>query len=312
VSSAWRNELVARAGELGRWVRGRVVLEPGSSDELVSTRSFMDTVRLRGAIERSISVTAPPGSHSDHPDAELALGVAASRFTRHYSASLTAAAIVGLSRGIGLDLSVDRCTMIVRHNVPFCLVLDVPGGPAAGRGDELRARVWHSLYAAHLWPVFERAIEVTNGSAALMWTNAAEWVGLILEAAGEYLDPAEAAPIIAECRALLDAPTLPGLPGNGNPLSGKLDWEPGDGKGFPGLVQTRKLCCLTYLLGDRLGRLCQNCPYLSLAERIALVRERHGVPLGTAGGAAERQSIERGLALPSTRRASARRQRDLG
>lgn len=313
MNSAWRNELVARIDAFDRWVRGRVVIDRGPADELVATQSFVDTTVLRGAVARSMSIKDHPagaGNHNGRADRGFELGVAASRFARHYSASLTAAALVGLSRGIGLDLSAGRCTMIIRHNVPFCLLLDTPDEEVLRAADRetLRAEVWRRLYAEHLLPVFARMVDITHVSPALLWCNAAEWVGILSDAAVEYLDQDEAEPIVAECRALLDAPTLPGVPG-GNPLGDRLEWIPGDGNGFPETVQTRSQCCLTYLLDDRFGRLCQSCPYLPLSDRIALVRERHGVPMGTPGGAAEQRAIERGLARPSARRALARRAR---
>jgi hypothetical protein len=55
--------------------------------------------------------------------------------------------------------------------------------------------------------------------------------------------------------------------------------------------------------------LCQSCPFLPVPDRIALIRERHGVPMGTPGGAAEKRSIERGLDRPSTRRILAGKQK---
>ena len=47
-----------------------------------------------------------------------------------------------------------------------------------------------------------------------------------------------------------------------------------DAPDFPHGVQTRRICCVTYMLPDRLGRLCQNCGFLPISDRVALIRER--------------------------------------
>lgn len=325
--SSWRDGVLQQVEDLGRWFSGRFVIDPGPDEELVPARSLLDPETLRAAIARSASTTlhgTPPGmteapAETRQPGAELDMRVAVSRFARHYSASLTAVALVGLSRGIGLDLSAGRCTMVVRHNLPWSVVLDQRedeilrcaergaawevSGPVVDTLAELRRQVWTKLYADHLWPVLQSAIEIGRISPGVVWSNAAEWPGLVSEAAVEYLGTESAAPFVVEAEALVDAVSLPGVPDDTNPLAGRIEWVDGDGRGFPERVQTRKVCCLTYLLADRFGRLCQTCPYLPLPDRIALVRERHGVPVGTPGGAAEQASIERGLARPSTRRA---------
>jgi hypothetical protein len=320
----WRDGVLQQVEELGRWFGGRVVLRPEPSDEVVTARSLLDAEVLRAAIKRSASTTmhgSPPGVDVVPAEAgrhdDLELRVAVSRFARHYAASLTTAALVGLSRGIGIDLSTDRCTLIVRNNLPWSVSLDAldddvlgcterPSpwhhtGPSVDTVEQLRLYVWRKLYAEHLWPVLGKAVEIGEISPGVVWTNAAEWPALVGDSAIEYLGPQEAKPFVAESGAVLSASKLPGLPAVGNPLADRFDPVPGDGKGFPERVQTRKVCCLTYLLADRAGRLCQSCPYLPVPDRIALIRERHGVPMGTPGGAAENRSIELGLARPSTR-----------
>lgn len=80
---------------------------------------------------------------------------------------------------------------------------------------------------------------------------------------------------------------------------GRYDPEPAD---FPNGVGRRRICCLTYMLEDRLGRQCGTCPFLSLDERIAMVREEHGVPMGAPGGPAQARAIavgRRKLGLPA-------------
>jgi hypothetical protein len=129
---------------------------------------------------------------------------------------------------------------------------------------------------------------------------------MISDAAEEYLDPDDGAPFVAERRAILEAAALPGVPGP-NPLAGRVVWQPTGETSFPTSIHTREACCLCYLIPDRLGRLCQNCPFLPFDDRVALTRERHGVPMGTPGGPAERVAIERGLEKVKLGRYSAMR-----
>jgi hypothetical protein len=70
-----------------------------------------------------------------------------------------------------------------------------------------------------------------------------------------------------------------------------IEWVPVDEPDFPHGVQTRPQCCITYVLPVRTGLLCGNCPFLSVEERMALVRERR---TGERGGPAEWHSIEVG------------------
>lgn len=166
---------------------------------------------------------------------------------------------------------------------------------------ELRDEVWQMLYAEHIAPLITRIADITGISVPLLWTNTAEWVGVISEAAREYLDDEAADPFMADRRTILAAERLPGIDAV-NPLRGRLDWTPLERDAYPYELATRRLCCLTYLLDDRFGRLCATCPQLPPDEKVALVIERHGVPVGAPGGAAERKAIERGLERPATRK----------
>jgi hypothetical protein len=136
---------------------------------------------------------------------------------------------------------------------------------------------------------------VTKVATNLCWTNAAEWVANVSDAADEYLAPEAARPYYDDRIALLDAPAIRGIEGR-NPLRGLIDWLPYEAPDFPHGVQTRGICCVTYMLPDRLGRLCQNCGFLPIQERVDLIRERHGMPMGTPGGPAEKHSIAVGRA----------------
>jgi hypothetical protein len=314
----WQESLAKDFDQLGRWIEGRVLLSPAPGDECVPAERYRRPEVLHAAITRAAAAVVADaaqdpgaGDRDDGTQADLDLRIAVSRLTRHYTAPLTFAAIAGLAWGAGIDLAASRCTMVIRFNVPFVLSLDprasVLGcversarwplpGPAVRTLSELRQRVWRGLYAQNIAPLFEQVTAQVGVSAKLLWANAAEAVGMISDAAEEYLGPIEAQPFIIERRALLEAESLPGLAGP-NPLRGQLDWVPVAGSGNPAAVQTRRMCCLTYLLRDRHGRLCQNCPYLPVADRVALIRERHGVAVDqTRNGPALQRSIDVGRA----------------
>jgi hypothetical protein len=210
--------------------------------------------------------------------------------------------------------------LIIRDNVPSRLAL-APGyrddevlrctprpttwpvsGPAVATVAQLRAHVWTNLYARNLRPLFAAIAEMVNVPERLLWTNAAEWVAIVMEAVVDHLPPAAAAAVIAEGRALLEADSLPGFAGAPNPLRGRLHWVPFEDGQIRQEVQTRHLCCLVYLHTDRHGRLCQNCPLLPLPDRAALVRERQGLGMTKPGGPAELRSMEIGLRRRHSRR----------
>lgn len=303
---AWHASLEGELESLGRWLRGRFVPEPAPTDEIVPATRYHDLDYLRSAIDRAKFSTAHEVIDPTAEDKEVDLRIAVSRFTRQYASSVSAVALTALANGVGLDTSAERCRVIIRANIPFLTVLDVPDGeplrcaerptawPVEGREvatlAELREFVWRKLYAENFAPLFERVRQVTKVSTDLCWTNLAEWVSLVAESAEEYLDDAAAEPYHRDRHALLEAPSLPGFAGK-NPLAGLIEYERTDAPDFSHGVATRKICCVTYMLPDRLGRLCANCPFLPLDDRIALVRERHGVPMGAPGGPAEKRAI---------------------
>jgi hypothetical protein len=306
VRPAWHASLENELESLDRWFRGRFVPEPAATDEVVPALRYHDLDYLRAQIDRGKFTTASPPIDPKGEHIDVDLRIAVSRFTRQYSSSLHAVALTALANGVGIDCSAARVKVIVRANIPFLCVVDVPEGeplrckarpttwPVAGREletlSELRAFVWRKLYAENLAPLFERVLKVTKVASDLCWTNAAEWVANMSDAADEYLGSERARPYYEDRLALLDAPSIPGIAGP-NPLCGLVDWPTYDAPDFPHGVQTRRICCVTYMLPDRLGRLCQNCNFLPLDDRVAMIRERHGVPMGTPGGPAEKHAI---------------------
>ena len=303
---AWHGSLQTELEQLNRWLRGRFVPEPAATDEVVPATRYHDVDYLRSAIDRAKFTTASPPMTADAADTDVDLRIAVSRFTRQYASSISAVALTALANGVGLDTSAARCRVVIRANIPFLTVLDVPDGeplrcaerpttwPVAGREvatlAELREHVWRKLYAENLAPLFARIREVTKVSPDLCWTNVAEWVSIVADSADEYMGAARAEPYHRDRVALLEAPSLPGIAGR-NPLTGLIEWVPCGEPDFPNGVATRKICCVTYMLPDRLGRLCANCPFLPLDERVALIRERHDVPMGVPGGPAEKRAI---------------------
>ncbi|MGH9245881.1 MAG: hypothetical protein ACRD29_16490 [Acidimicrobiales bacterium] len=301
----------AQLDALGRWIEGRFVVVPDPSDEVVPATEYFDSDFLRAAVARAHTTPLHGDGVAAADDADVNLRIAVSRFTRHYPAAITAIALVGLANGVGIDLSAVRCRLIVRNNIPFLATIDVDEsnvvrcaarptdwlgeGPTVESLDELRAHVWQKLYGENIAPLYSLVRKVTRISEHVMWTNAAEWAAMVSDAADEYLGVDAAPPYVAERVALLEAESLPGVPG-ANPLRGLMEWVPVDAPDFPHGVQVRRYCCMTYLLPDRLGRLCQNCGFLPLEDRIALTRERHGVAMtAPQDGPAVRRSIELGL-----------------
>ena len=312
----WQDALVGELRSLGPWIEDRFLPTPGEAS--APARTFHDGDYLADVIAR---MRAPRSASIEPPrrGSEFEFTVGASRLARCYSSSVTAVAMAGLANGVGLDVSAQRCTLTPRtvgqftvgqFTVSFDLADDeivrcaerptswAVAGPTVETVAELREFVWSKLYGAHLAPLFERTLEIGHVSAALLWTSGAECAGNISNFAEEYLGADAARPYVADRIALFGAATLPGVPGP-NPLRGTLEWIPVDGYDFPKQVQTRGMCCLSYLLEDRDGTLCQSCPYLPLADRAALVHERHGVPMGAPGGQATRRAQEIGRQRPS-------------
>lgn len=308
---SWQDALVGELRSLGRWIEDRFLATPGEAS--APARTFHDEDYLADLIAR---LRAPRSLSMEPPrrGSEFEFTVGASRLARWYSSSVTAVAMAGLANGVGLDVSAERCTLTPRAVGQFAVSFDLAddeilrcaerptswavAGPAVETVAELREFVWSKLYGEHLAPLYKRILEIGHVSAALLWTSGAEYAGNISDSAEEYLGADAARPYVADRIALFGAATLPGVDGP-NPLRGTLEWIPVDGYDFPKQVQTRGMCCLSYLLEERDGTLCQNCPHLPLADRAALMSERHGVPMGAPGGPAMRRAQEIGRQRPS-------------
>lgn len=307
---SWQLDLAGAIDSFGRWFERRLVLSPAPADDVVPAQRFLsdDTLLLdtiRGQIPADLPAL-PPG----HEDRRTDLRILASRFARLYSNATAGVALIALGHGVGIDLSPARCGIVFRGPNAAGVQLGIDssrllrcaarpttwsaGGPVLETIDELREFVWTKYFGEHIAPLFARVAALTHVSEKLLWSNSAEMVGLVYDSAEEYLSPDTAAPFRDDSRALLGAGEIPGIPGR-NPLAGMLEWTPYD-EGFPREVQLRRMCCLIMHLGDRYGRLCQNCPHLPIDERVALIRERHGLSQSDPRGPAEQQAIARGLA----------------
>jgi hypothetical protein len=313
--TGWRTRLDEQLRLLGRWTHGRFVAELGPGEEWVEARRYLDPEFLAATIDRSKVTTLlarPDTTATDTVD----LRAAASRITRLVSGFLTYVAGAALARGVGLDLSLANCKVVIRYNVPFAVALDAPDDRVVRCAErettwtedgrivetlaELREIVWRSLYGGAIAPLFATTAQLVKAAPSLHWSNAAEAAGILSDAAEEYLGEAEARPFVADRHALLEADTLPGIVGP-NPMRGLLTWIPGDLPEVPSGVMTRRVCCLSFYMPDRLGRLCQDCEFLPLDERIALVRERHGLLQTAPRGPAEEQAKRRGMEKLSAR-----------
>jgi hypothetical protein len=311
-SIGWRQGLAERIDSLGA-SRGRFVADPGPEVETVPAERFFEPEFFAECIARHAGVDRSTIRFDDAAERPGGVDLRAyvSRYVRHYAGSVSLAALVGLGEGIGLDLSISRCSFVIWKTIPFRLVLDLSDdevvrcnerpaswsatGPVLDTVDEMRAHVWRTMYGEHLRSFVDNVVELTNLTPALLWTNVAEWAGIVSAAAAEYLDEEAARLYLDDQQVQLNDEVLPGLEGQPNPLRERLDWVHVDDGGFPDEVATRRLCCLSYLLEDRFGRLCANCPHLPVDEKVALIRERHGTGPGATGGEATKAAIERGL-----------------
>lgn len=303
----WPKGLLAQLHALdpGHGSHGLFLTERPASGEIVLASEFLDPDRLRHAVlECGESLTNALASELPDEEIESQPAAAASRFTRHYLGSVTGLALAGLANGLGLDLAADRCVKVIQNDLPRQQVLENFGagirtcvarpspwdvdGPAVDTVEELRQYAWGRLYGEHVAPLLEAVEALTGATAKLLWSNVAEWVASFADMAVGSLPPSQAALVVEESEAMLNAATLPGVAGP-NPLLGQVSWVPVDEPDFPRGAQLRRHCCITYLLPARLGRLCGNCPFLPLEDRIALVREGQ-----ERGGPAELRSYEIG------------------
>lgn len=318
---AWQGGLLREMAAVNPHSKDVRFVEVGAAgSEFVPVTELLEPPNLRDIILRSGGLE---GHSADGPAIpEMDMTVAVSRLARQYCTAVAAVAVVGLAHGVGIDMSPQRCRVALTNpELPvtrrkFAVAVDLTGaeivrcadrgtslpvtGPVVAAVDELRAYVWSRLFGAHFEPLFQRVRElVPTVGAALLWTSAAEYVGLNSDAAEEHLPPQVASRYVADRRALLEGDTLPGVAGP-NPMRDLLVWDPAAAAPL-GSVQARRMCCLNYLLPDRDGLLCTNCPHLPPEDRVAVENERRTLPSGSAFGPAQRRAQELGRSRPSYR-----------
>jgi hypothetical protein len=316
---AWQASLRREMAALGRSVGGRFADVSASRSGFVPVARLLQSPHLENLIRCAGGLERRAAEGEAISDVDMTIAV--SRFARQYCGTVSAVALVGLAHGVGIDMSPRRCSVTLTNiELPatsrrFVVAVDLTGGevlrcaqrptslpvtgPVVATVDELREYVWSRLFGAHYDRLFRQMRDLAPrvSPTALLWTSAAEAVGVLSDAAEEHLGPQAAARFVADRRALLDAETLAGVAGP-NPLRGRLVWEP-VGADPHRRVQTRRMCCLNYLLPERDGLLCENCPYLPPEDRAALVRERRTLPAGSAAGPASRRAQEVGRSRPS-------------
>ncbi len=265
------DDLVTQLARMGSGVRGRFDPVVPSEREVDPAIRLLDPEHLRAQILHVL-----PENGREAAD----MRAVASRFTRVYCMAVVRPVVVALAMGIGLDASLPRASVVwlpwsVRGSTgtnPHALHL----GPDAflarpGSQEELRRDVLRHLFAEHLAVLFERVLRLVRLSPKVLWSNAAEGLGGVASAAAEELDGASAQPFIDEVDAILALDALPGVPGP-NPLRGQVRWDDVQRSDFPHGLMTRRICCVSFTIPDRLGQYCGACPLPPVQERIDLLR----------------------------------------
>src|SRR5262245_54348965 len=110
VSFQWRDHMVRQLDDLGRWVKDRLITEPEPGRELIPAERYLDPDYLYDAVILAQFIDQVPVTAEDRAAPDLR--VAASRFTRQYASAISAVALAGLARGVGIDVSLSRCTLM--------------------------------------------------------------------------------------------------------------------------------------------------------------------------------------------------------
>lgn len=259
----------------------RFVPEPSPAAEVVRCRDLLDPTRLAEAIDRSAFADGEPetGAAADRR-------AAASRWSRHYAGTMLQAVLVAMAFGVGLDASLDRASIVMKGTIPRGLHLSDPLGgvllwpprlgtaPGTGRVaadlSELHAHVLSNVMAGNVMPMMERVLALVKVSPRMLRCNVAEQVEGVYERARQVLGGG-ARPFVEDHRAVVESPSMPGVPGP-NPLGDTMEWDRVEEPDFPDSLHRRHVCCITFVLPDRPGRYCWNCPLLPLSERVALAR----------------------------------------
>ncbi len=265
------DQLIAQLARMGPGLRGRFHAVLPKEREVDPATRFLDPEHLGARILHVLPENGQKGAD---------MRATASRFTRVYCMAVVRPVVVALAMGIGLDASLSRASVVwlpwsIRGSSgtnPHALHLG-PDAIMAWRGsrEELRRQVLRHLFAETLAVLFERVLRLVKLSPKVLWSNAAEALGGVASAAAEELDVAGARRYIDEVDAILAMDTLPGIAGS-NPLHGQVRWDDVQRSDFPHGLMTRRICCVSFTIPDRLGQYCGACPLPPVQERIDLLR----------------------------------------
>ncbi len=251
---------------------GRVLLGPLSEGDLVPAGAFTQPVWLEAAVQ----VMAGRMGTED-------LRVAASLWSKQYfaAASMGALALTAL-HGIGLDMAPENIDILLKDGVPRAAVVRdtasavryFPRGAGVadvgspGDLESLHRTVFISLFEGHLAPVIQALSSLSGASKAVLWGNLGNLVADVFDTlAATGLAPDA---VGLDRRLLLESPSAVGL-GDPNPLYGGVEYVALCEPDLPALVRVRRTCCQKHM--TKAGP-CTTCPRLSVAERVALLREK--------------------------------------
>jgi hypothetical protein len=274
-------DALARAcAKLGRFGASYPVhLTAPAGAELVPATALLEPATMREYAARALK------EWSDHPLDEDPRA-AVSRLMRRYCGALAAAALIPLANGVGLDVSPERVTFIIRLDMPGGTVLDVGpevlvtrerpttwpvSGNDVGTVTALRDRTLE-IFFRHLAATFEAVLAQVKVAPNLLWSTAAEQIDGLYENAVDG-HPGEAyAPFAQDRERMLFADTIPGIPGT-NPLRGLLYWETVDAPDFPRPLQVRPICCANFVVPGRPNVYCRTCGLITQEQRITMWRD---------------------------------------
>lgn len=266
-----------RVGRFGRSYRVHLAAPAGA--ELLPATELLRPAVLRAYAARALR------EWSDHPLDEDPRA-AVSRLMRRYCGALAAAALIPLANGVGLDVSRERVTFVIRLEMPGGTVIDARPGvlvarerpttwPVQGRDLDtsvaLRERTLE-IFFSHLASTFDAVLAAVKVAPNLLWSTAAEQIDLLYENAVDTYPGEAYAPFAEDRERILFADAIPGVAGP-NPLRGLLYWETIDAPDFPRPIQVRPICCANFIVPGRPTVYCRTCGLITQAQRVTMWRE---------------------------------------
>ena len=236
---AWDGaELDAALGGRMAPFRGRLGIGPPGADRNVTVLDLMTPAHLE-QVRR----------HFDAAHGATDARVVASIWSKWHFAIVMPAWFIGrVLMGRRLPTALDQVSFDVNEEGrTLCLRLPAPGE----RDEDARGAdtSWHAFMEQHLVPFVDLMAERTGVTRRVLWSNA----GNLFEAFVKRLD--ETHPGLggmAPARELLETPM--GADGLANPMCRPVLYLPR----AEGLHRMRRICCMRYLVPDRV--FCSTCP----------------------------------------------------